>query len=126
MQALQKKAAAARAEHKAAINKQITDIRNQYNQPVAGFRGNTAAELRKAAASLEKAGYGPSGNMIDSIFGGLLAYGSAIRMFWPMEWAPLRNDSGLDRTWPGGREPHFSHGIGQFGATIQTADVVKS
>lgn len=54
--ALQKKAAAARAEQKAAINKQIADLRNQYNQAVAEFRTDTATGLRKAADRLEKAG----------------------------------------------------------------------
>lgn len=56
VQTLRKKAATARADRKAAINKQITDIVNQFDQSVSELRAETAAELRKAAASLEKAG----------------------------------------------------------------------
>lgn len=67
VQALRKKAATARADRKAAINKQITDIVNQFDQAAADInnqldqaaielRTNTAAELRKAADALEKAG----------------------------------------------------------------------
>ncbi len=54
VEALQKKAATARAERKTAINKQITDIRNQYNQAVAEFRTDVAADLRNAANVLEQ------------------------------------------------------------------------
>ena len=54
VQALQKKAATARAEHKAAINKQITDLRNQYKQAASEFRSDVAADLRKAASAVEK------------------------------------------------------------------------
>lgn len=67
VQALRKKAATARADRKAAINNQITDILNQFDQAAADMnnqldqaavelRTNTAAELRKAADALEKAG----------------------------------------------------------------------
>ncbi len=54
VQALQKKAATARAERKAAINKQITEIRTQYEETVAEFRTDVAADLRKAANALEQ------------------------------------------------------------------------
>ncbi len=56
VQALQKKAASARAERKAAINKQITDILNQFDQAAREFRADAVVGLRKAADALEKAG----------------------------------------------------------------------
>lgn len=67
VQALQKKRATAKAERKAAIDKQITDIVNQFDraavdisnqldQAAVELRTNTAAELRKTADALEKAG----------------------------------------------------------------------
>jgi ElaB/YqjD/DUF883 family membrane-anchored ribosome-binding protein len=67
VQALRNKAAKARADRKAAINKQITDILNQFDQATtelskqldqdaAEFRTNTAAALRNVADALEKAG----------------------------------------------------------------------
>ncbi|HEY6371570.1 MAG TPA: hypothetical protein VIX37_13400, partial [Candidatus Sulfotelmatobacter sp.] len=56
VQALKKKAASARAEHKAAINKQITDIVNQFEQAATEFRADAVVGLRKEADALEKAG----------------------------------------------------------------------
>jgi uncharacterized membrane protein len=54
--ALQKKAAAAHAERKAAINRRITELKEEYKQADTNLRSGVANKLRKAAASLEKAG----------------------------------------------------------------------
>jgi uncharacterized membrane protein len=54
--ALQKKAAAAHGEHKAAINRRITELKEQFKQAETKLRSATAQKLRKAAASVEKAG----------------------------------------------------------------------
>lgn len=55
VQALQKKAAKAQGNAKAAMDARVTEIREQYNQSVAKLKSLTAEQLRKAAAKLEKA-----------------------------------------------------------------------
>jgi predicted metalloendopeptidase len=56
VQALQKKAAKAHGDAKAAMDARVTQIREQYNQSVAKLRSLAAEQLKKAAAKLEKAG----------------------------------------------------------------------
>ena len=56
VQALQKKAAKAQGDAKAAMDARVTQIREQYNQSVAKVKSLAAEQLKKAAAKLEKAG----------------------------------------------------------------------
>ena len=56
VQALQRKAAKAQGDAKAAMDARVTQIREQYNQSVAKLRSLAAEQLKKAAAKLEKAG----------------------------------------------------------------------
>jgi uncharacterized membrane protein len=56
VQALQKKAAKAQGDAKAAINARVTQIREQYDQSAAKLKSLAAEQLKKAAAKLEKAG----------------------------------------------------------------------
>lgn len=52
--ALQRKAAEAQRDAKAAINARISEIKKQYEEASAKLRAATAAQLRKAAAHIEK------------------------------------------------------------------------
>ena len=56
VQALQKKAAKAQGDAKAAMDERVTEIREGYNQSVAKLKSLAAEQLKKAAARLEKAG----------------------------------------------------------------------
>jgi uncharacterized membrane protein len=56
LDALQKKAATAHGETKAAINGRITEIRKKTEHAAATLRSATAKQLRKAADKLQKAG----------------------------------------------------------------------
>ncbi len=56
VKALQKKAATANREAKAAINQRISDMKKTYEQGAATLRSATAKQLRKAAAKIEKVG----------------------------------------------------------------------